>query len=75
MRRGYQFNAIKYRYLSVLSPIKCNNNITKQEPLRLCTFSRVMKEKGIEDAVNAVEAVNEYFGRLVYTLDIWSGRF
>lgn len=27
--------------------------------------------KGIEDAVNAVEAVNEYFGRMVYTLDIY----
>ena len=29
------------------------------EPYKLCTFSRVMKEKGIEDAVNAVKAVNE----------------
>lgn len=41
------------------------------EPYRLCTFSRVMKEKGIEDAVNAVKAVNEHFGRTVYTLDIY----
>lgn len=29
------------------------------EPYKLCTFSRVMKEKGIEDAVNAVKEVNE----------------
>ena len=35
------------------------------EPYRLCTFSRVMKEKGIEDAVNAVKTVNEHFGRIV----------
>lgn len=41
------------------------------EPYRLCTFSRVMKEKGIEDAVNAVKTVNEHFGRIVYTLDIY----
>ncbi len=41
------------------------------EPYRLCTFSRVMKEKGIEDAVNAVKTVNEHFGRTVYTLDIY----
>lgn len=41
------------------------------EPYKLCTFSRVMKEKGIEDAVNAVKAVNEDFGRTVYTLDIY----
>lgn len=41
------------------------------EPFKLCTFSRVMKEKGIEDAANAVKAVNEQFGRVVYTLDIY----
>lgn len=44
---------------------------TTHEPYRLCTFSRVMKEKGIEDAVNAVKAVNEHFSRTVYELDIY----
>lgn len=43
----------------------------KDEPYKLCTFSRVMKEKGIEDAVDAVIAVNEEMGRIVYTLDIY----
>ena len=43
----------------------------KEEPYRLCTFSRVMKEKGIEDAVDAVIAVNEEMGRIAYTLDIY----
>ena len=41
------------------------------EPYKLCTFSRVMKEKGIEDAVEAVKAVIEHFGRTVYSLDIY----
>lgn len=41
------------------------------EPYKLCTFSRVMKEKGIEDAVNAVKEVNEAAGRTVYMLDIY----
>lgn len=41
------------------------------EPYKLCTFSRVMKEKGIEDAVNAVKSVNEELGKTVYTLDIY----
>ena len=41
------------------------------EPYKLCTFSRVMKEKGIEDAVNAIKAINEKSGRTVYTLDIY----
>lgn len=44
---------------------------TKQEPFKLCTFSRVMKEKGIEDAINAVKAVNDKVGKNVYTLDIY----
>lgn len=43
----------------------------QKEPFKLCTFSRVMKEKGIEDAVNAVKAVNDAIGRDVYTLDIY----
>lgn len=42
-----------------------------REPYRVCTFSRVMREKGIEDAVEAVNAVNTYFGRTVYALDIY----
>ena len=41
------------------------------EPYLLCTFSRVMKEKGIEDAVYAVKTVNEHFDRMVYALDIY----
>lgn len=41
------------------------------EPYKLCTFSRVMKEKGIEDAVDAVMSVNKQLGRVVYSLDIY----
>lgn len=42
-----------------------------REPRRLCTFSRVMEEKGIGDAVEAVKAVNEKLGRTAYALDIY----
>lgn len=41
------------------------------EPYRLCTFSRVMYEKGIEDAVLAVRDVNTRLGREAFTLDIF----
>ena len=41
------------------------------EPYKLCTFSRVMQEKGIEDAVKSVISVNEQLRRTVYTLDIY----
>ena len=40
-------------------------------PYKLCTFSRVMKEKGIEAAVEAVKKVNSEQGKIVFTLDIY----
>lgn len=41
------------------------------QPYKLCTFSRVMQEKGIEDAVNSVREINQAEGRTVYELDIF----
>lgn len=40
-------------------------------PYRLCTFSRVMREKGIEDAADAVKAVNDRLGYTAFSLDIY----
>ena len=44
----------------------------------LCMFSRVMKEKGIEDAIEAVKKANGKIGKDVFTLDIygqvWKGQ-
>lgn len=40
-------------------------------PYKLCTFSRVMKEKGIEDAIQAVKLINQKFEKIIYTLDIY----
>ena len=42
-----------------------------KEPYSFCTFSRVMKEKGIEDAIYAVETINAELGRTICTLDIY----
>lgn len=42
-----------------------------EKPYKICTFSRVMKEKGIEDAVDAVRKINEDAGNTVYELDIF----
>lgn len=41
------------------------------EPYCFCIFSRVMKEKGIEDAIAAIESINKEAGRVVCTLDIY----
>ncbi len=45
--------------------------LSQAEPYKLCTFSRVMPEKGIQAAVEAVEAINTRLGRTVYCLDIY----
>ncbi len=40
-------------------------------PYKLCTFSRVMKEKGIETAIDIITKVNEKLGYTAYSLDIY----
>lgn len=45
--------------------------VNQERPYRLCTFSRVMKEKGIEEAVEAVKLANKKLGDVVYNLDIY----
>lgn len=54
-------------------PILSEKELTypASEPYKLCTFSRVMKEKGIEDAICAVKQVNNQLGRIACTLDIY----
>ncbi len=55
-----------------LTPLSIYELVYKSDtPYKLCTFSRVMKEKGIEDAIEAVKAVNRKLGKTVYTLDIY----
>lgn len=41
------------------------------EPYCFCIFSRVMKEKGIEDAIDAIQSINEDAGRVICSLDIY----
>jgi glycosyltransferase involved in cell wall biosynthesis len=43
----------------------------KEKPYKLCTFSRVMREKGIEDAIEAVKKINSERNEIVCTLDIY----
>lgn len=43
----------------------------KKDPFKLCTFSRVMEEKGIEDAIKAVKAINNSHGKELFKLDIY----
>ena len=43
----------------------------KKLPFRLCTFSRVMKEKGIETAIEVITKINEKLGYVAYSLDVY----
>lgn len=57
-----------FKYLSLNS----NQERKSHEiPLKLCTFSRVMKEKGIEDIVDVVKKINKSHNICVLTLDIY----
>lgn len=40
-------------------------------PYRFCTFSRVMKEKGIEDAIESISRINAKYGADFASLDIY----
>lgn len=42
-----------------------------QLPLRFCLFSRIMKEKGVEDAIESVQQINSKHGAAVCQLDIY----
>lgn len=71
--RGFQ-NVIlmpNFKRLHILPPEAVDIERRSVEPLRLCTFSRVMKQKGIEDAIEAVRRINEDMGRDVYHLTIY----
>ena len=54
--------------LQILQPEQLSKS---EKPYKLCTFSRVMQEKGMEDAIAAIKTINENKGETVYTLDIY----
>lgn len=58
-----------FKFLHILKPEELVYQY--EEPFKLCTFSRVMKEKGIEDAIEAVKSINQSLGKVVYQLDIY----
>ena len=43
----------------------------EKQSYSFCTFSRVMKEKGITDAIKAIVRVNKEFGSKIATLDVY----
>lgn len=46
-------------------------NYKHEKPYKLCYFSRIVAEKGIEDAINSVISINETYGQEIFLLDIY----
>lgn len=58
-----------FKKLTVLHPEDlCKEYVS---PYRFCIFSRVMKEKGVSDAIDAVNNINKKYGKQIATLDIY----
>lgn len=70
-QRGFTNVSIVRNCKKLNTLVKNDLHFQVTEPYKLCTFSRVNQEKGIEDAVSAVVATNESLNRIVYTLDIY----
>ncbi len=73
-----KLEALGYDNITVVPNFKELNPLSEFElsyqsssPYKLCTFSRVMKEKGIEIAANAVMSVNSKLGYQAFSLDIY----
>ena len=61
-----------YHFIKGKATIKVKKENLKMKfskPYHICTFSRVMKEKGIENIVNVVKKINKK--EVLYTLDIY----
>lgn len=77
--RGTQFLRSKgVKNASTLTNFKMIQPVTEAYPYenadgvyRFCTFSRVMEEKGITDAITAIADINAQYGRKIATLDVY----
>lgn len=67
--RGFKNTAVmpNFKKIQIAENIKTDF----EKPYGFCTFSRVMYEKGIEDAVEAIKRINAEAGETLVTLDIY----
>ena len=61
-----------FKRLKIVSEDEIENVDSEKSIYKFCTFSRVMKEKGISDAIDAVNELNsEKYRGFLYQLDIY----
>lgn len=65
-------NAVTLSNFKLITPVPYASPYKNAENIyRFCTFSRVMEEKGITDAILAVKEINETQKKMVASLDIY----
>lgn len=69
--RGFS-NCVLVNKFRRMTPVSVKDvDMKPQAPYKLCYFSRVMKEKGVEECIEAVRMANQRAGFEKYTLDIY----
>ena len=58
-----------FKYITPLTEDKLVYN--EKAPHSLCIFSRIMQQKGVEDAIEVVKQINNEAGNTVFTLDLY----
>lgn len=73
-----QLEEMNYENIEILPNCKQLNILNEEEliyqkvePYSLCTFSRVTKNKGIDDAIEIIHQINSENKRIVFTLEIY----
>lgn len=71
VRQGFKNIIImpNFKRLNIISSELLSHQYAK--PFRLCTFSRVMKQKGVEDVIDVVNKINDKRGQTIFKLDIY----
>lgn len=66
-------NAVYVPNFKNINPLSNDDIITirYEKPYRFCTFSRVEEMKGIEDALEAIQCINNKYGECVAVLDVY----
>lgn len=69
--RGF-CNSVLVNKFRRMTPVAAEDvDMQPKAPYKLCYFSRVMKEKGVEECIEAVQTANRRAGFDKYTLDIY----
>lgn len=69
--RGFTNGVLVNKFRRMVPVLIDDMNMNPQAPYRLCYFSRVMKEKGVEECIEAVKEANCRAGFIKYALDIF----